>query len=500
MPRRLAAVAAVAVVVGVIVAVAINGGDDVAPIVVAPPPTVQDDEGDPAPRQRRDEAIPRSLLGDVVDGDGDAIGGARVGVVFDDGGVGSVVVTDSDGRFSHNALPRSFQALRFSAPGYVGVDIAFDDLPTLREAHWSQALARDATARIVRIARADGSPHAGARLFRLAPGQPKGIRDAVGVSDAQGRVMVAAGAVDVDDALAFADDEYGSAVVGKDDKAVFSPPGTVRVAVVGERREPMAGAQVLVRSSYEDADSAVLAVAMMQREQSARPTSDDGVVEWVLPAGRAIVDVSSPGFRPIRLVEPLNAGDRLNLVVKLQSSPSVSGVVVDSDSGAPVAGASVSADVAGRASSAVAVTDNEGRFTIASLEDRATSLRVSKRGYRNRYVGGVDGGGSRNNSVEIALSKGSGDEVVGIGITVAEAEGGILVSSVQDGGPAQAAGLLEGDVIVGADGERLDRGLKDAMGRVRGVEDTTVRLDVRRDGAVRRVDVVRAVVRAPRRH
>ncbi len=448
----------------------------------------------PSERPRRD----RALFGEVVDADGGPIVGAVVRVVVSGN---STVVQDrsgDDGHFSISPLPARFDALRFEAPGYVGVSVPQAELPPLDEAFWSQRLDRDANARLIHVRRHDGTPHGGARLFRLAPDHPKGRRDALGVSDDEGKIVLAHDAVAADVALFVADPALGAAVV-TDDTAVFMAPGVVNVVVFDDRGAPLAGAAVSLRSSYHWGDSESLAVTVMQREVSPRETGDDGRLSWTMPAGEVIVDVAAPRFRPVRDTATAPEGGAVSVRVELEGSPSVSGVVTDADTGAPVAGATVSADVVGRTGIASAVTDDEGRFRVDSLEDRGTSLRVSKRGYRTRYVGGVDGGSSRDASVEIAISRGRGDEVVGIGVTVADDPGGVLVSSVQPGGPAEAAGIEAGDLIVAADGERLDGGLKDAMGRIRGLEDTSVRLDIKRGEGVVRVDVVRAVVVAPRR-
>lgn len=83
---------------------------------------------------------------------------------------------------------------------------------------------------------------------------------------------------------------------------------------------------------------------------------------------------------------------------------------------------------------------------------------------------------------------------VGIGVTVQTREDGCLtVVKVTPNGPAQAAGILAGDVITAADGQSI-------VGQqelIRGPEGTTVILTVLRGGVEHRFAVTRATVNVP---
>jgi hypothetical protein len=82
----------------------------------------------------------------------------------------------------------------------------------------------------------------------------------------------------------------------------------------------------------------------------------------------------------------------------------------------------------------------------------------------------------------------------GLGIQIAEAEGGIEIQGVVDGGPAQAAGLEAGDLVVQVDGQAADElTLPEFVSLAAGPAGSQVVLGVERDG--RRLDI--AVVRAP---
>ncbi len=85
---------------------------------------------------------------------------------------------------------------------------------------------------------------------------------------------------------------------------------------------------------------------------------------------------------------------------------------------------------------------------------------------------------------------------VGITITASTDEDGALqgyeVTEVTHGGPAQAAGVLAGDILIAVDGTSvLDITLTETKNMVRGQEGTEVTLTFRRDGETRDISIVR---------
>jgi carboxyl-terminal processing protease len=72
----------------------------------------------------------------------------------------------------------------------------------------------------------------------------------------------------------------------------------------------------------------------------------------------------------------------------------------------------------------------------------------------------------------------------GIGVDVGIEDGGVVVVTPIDGGPASRAGILPGDVILSVDGLPVDPSdLEDTVARMRGPAGTSVVLLIRRDGA-----------------
>ena len=92
------------------------------------------------------------------------------------------------------------------------------------------------------------------------------------------------------------------------------------------------------------------------------------------------------------------------------------------------------------------------------------------------------------------------DEVVGIGVTVLEMEGKIVVSQPIPGSPADKAGIKSGDIIVTANGVNLNgMPLESAVEYIRGKEGTTVNVEVLRSGMVEPItfSIVRESVVSP---
>ena len=78
----------------------------------------------------------------------------------------------------------------------------------------------------------------------------------------------------------------------------------------------------------------------------------------------------------------------------------------------------------------------------------------------------------------------------GIGAAVGLKDTQIVIISVIDGSPAKAAGLLPGDAIMKIDGTpTTNESLDDAVGKIRGPENSTVTLTIYRDSTKKTMDV-----------
>ena len=125
-----------------------------------------------------------------------------------------------------------------------------------------------------------------------------------------------------------------------------------------------------------------------------------------------------------------------------------------------------------------------------TLADAAASAMVTATGDRWSYYISAD---------ELAAyQEQNANAYVGIGVTIRlenEDDAGFTVASVTPGGPAEAAGLQIGDMLLAIDGANMkELGMEEARNRVRGEEGTSLTLTVQRGGETFDVTVTRATI------
>lgn len=133
-----------------------------------------------------------------------------------------------------------------------------------------------------------------------------------------------------------------------------------------------------------------------------------------------------------------------------------------------------------------------GEADQTQIEDAAADAMVNALGDRWSYYIPAD--------EFAAYEEQMANAYVGIGITiqVAEDNSGFLIIKVNEGGPADEAGLLPGDIITDIEGQNIagmDTGV--ARNLVRGEAGTQVNLVVDRDGTKLDVSVTRMEVKTP---
>ncbi len=129
---------------------------------------------------------------------------------------------------------------------------------------------------------------------------------------------------------------------------------------------------------------------------------------------------------------------------------------------------------------------------MAELEDAAAEAMVSAMGDRWSYYMTADEYESYKEQMA--------NSYVGIGVTVQMQEdgSGVLVVKVTEGGPAEVAGVLAGDVIIAVEQQSLEgKALTDIKNLIRGEEGTTVGLTIRRGDQEFAVGVVRMQIDTP---
>ena len=231
-----------------------------------------------------------------------------------------------------------------------------------------------------------------------------------------------------------------------------------------------------------------------------------------LPPGPVQVLASAPGHLPSPWTEvavPEHPG-AAEVELRLPRGGRIWGNVRDRATGGALAGARVTLEGDGGSPSgildagAVAISAADGSFQLGGLPVRTVALHVSAEGHHARIVTAIDvpeGGAAGPVEVKLApLAPGEEPrvELAGIGAALRPTGGGaIRITGVVPGGGAAEAGLAAGDDILAVEGQPVSElGLAGAVDRIRGPEDTRVRLTIRRgDGLPVEVWVWRRLVR-----
>lgn len=126
------------------------------------------------------------------------------------------------------------------------------------------------------------------------------------------------------------------------------------------------------------------------------------------------------------------------------------------------------------------------------LEDAAANAMIDALGDRWSYYMTAEEYESRQEQQNNAY--------VGIGVTIdaQNIQNGMIIIAVAEGGPAEKAGLLPGDIIIGADGQSIvGMTSGEAQSIIKGKAGTTVQLTYLREGEEYSVGITRATVKTP---
>lgn len=131
-----------------------------------------------------------------------------------------------------------------------------------------------------------------------------------------------------------------------------------------------------------------------------------------------------------------------------------------------------------------------GEVDVTAMEDAAAVAMIDALGDRwSHYISAEDYGAYQNQMANSYVG-------IGITITVREDGNGYNIEKVTKGGPAEEAGLLAGDVLIGAAGERFENVTDtQASNVIRGEAGTSVEIVVRRGAEEVRFDVERRTIK-----
>ncbi|MEM6786328.1 MAG: carboxypeptidase regulatory-like domain-containing protein [Myxococcota bacterium] len=286
---------------------------------------------------------------------------------------------------------------------------------------------------------------------------------------------------------------FGASVVrrvarGRDNDFELRPKASIAGLVVDEDGAPIAGASVAV-ARYQASSQGGRAQFIRARDE----TDDEGrfLLEQ-LPPGWFVLSVNARG-RPPATSDEIAVGDgepREGVEITAGVGSHLYGTVRDPE-GVAIEGATVAFD--GRSGpprdpAPPATTDMEGQYELESVPVGVPfSVRVSKRGYTARVISGLAVDDREAGEVlDVALSPGDRTEYTGVGLVLIPRRGDIVVGRVVAGTPAEDAGLVRFDRIVGIDGQDIGGwSLPMAAQALRGEPETRVTIETERDGEVR---------------
>jgi hypothetical protein len=214
----------------------------------------------------------------------------------------------------------------------------------------------------------------------------------------------------------------------------------------------------------------------------------DGVTRLDLPAGRweLTLEVAGRGRSATARLEVRDAP--LDVRLTLERSASVHGVVTDVASKLPLQSAVVEALTGEVNAFRISVmTDARGEYLLPPVPITATVV-VRHDAFKPAWRRAADG--DRWDVALEGVPNGNGgppapaQQFEGVGMVLdPNTAQGALVTSVNEGGPAERAGVQRGDLIVAIEGQSVvGVGLQDIIGRIRGPAGTEVHMTFVRAG------------------
>ena len=440
-----------------------------------------------------------ALEGRVVDASGRPAAGAQVVVSATGGALERTTRTGTDGSFAFAALPESV-----SVSVYASEDALHASARVLaaipdggkKEITITLPAPRDATAVTVRDDR--GYPIAAAQVS-VASLDPRAPVRATAFTDARGEARV---------------ESIGGLAVHVEVSAPGHAPADLRLDAAPRALDvvldPPEILAVEARASRGGAPISGATVACTTDAGVRRATTDASGEALLrdLAAGAVRVRVSAPGYADAEARVTLKKGagttrlPRFELADEAIAEGRVLGPKGDPVQGARVALGTVPTYLAvGAAPAGVATTDARGGFRLGGLPEGEVTLEAyaPELGRARVTVKTTAGRAARDVTlrlVEDAKTPAAPSAPASVAVTLAETGDTreVFVAAVAEGGQAERAGVLAGDVLLEIDGAPV-RSMADARARLGGPANDDAVLKLRRGDRVLSVRVGREAVR-----
>jgi Carboxypeptidase regulatory-like domain/PDZ domain len=443
------------------------------------------------------------VTGLVSASDGKVIGAAEIRVVLPGGRV-LKARSGPDGRYGLVGVPQMAERMEVWARGYQTRVYRPLRLPKALRVRWDVTLQSAQGVHGVVLQGKDPAPGAIVRLLR--PGVRRPVQRTR--TDLGGRFLLPLdGAKGGPWVVSASHAQHGRAqvsVTGPSEVTIRLPGGGfVEGHVVDDQGNPVTKFSLSSTS-----------LARMGRRSVMRSfDSSEGTFRLgPLAAERQLLYAVASGYQPERSKPVVvRSGETVkNVVLRLGRSGELLGQVTDAGSGQPIRNARVTPTGWGsRAlSRSTGVTTNAGGYyTLRSVPDSRTSLRVQASGYQPLLAGGVECSGGQQCKRNFSLTplqqgQRGGGQLTGVGAVLRKTGDGVLIQQLLAGGPAEGV-LQKGDLVVMVgDLDVTTVGLSRVAQAIRGETGTDVVLWVRRPGQTepQRVVITRALVTMPSRH
>jgi hypothetical protein len=219
-----------------------------------------------------------------------------------------------------------------------------------------------------------------------------------------------------------------------------------------------------------------------------------------LPASPLLLGVEAQGHAPSADL-PFSAqesGPPATLQVVLDRGFRLAGVVLDAASKSPLGGARVTLEGRGNTEAeptrSTTQSDARGSFVIDGVNAGQVSLFVAARDHHARILGGIAVPSAAPVTVELRATERDEKpklELAGLGLVLSARDDALVVLDMAPKGGGAEAGMQVGDGIVAVAGTPVSElGFAGAIAQLRGPENTSIVLSVRRKQGTEPVDMV----------